>query len=144
MYYEGDYPVYHSVHDTYKWLQGLVDPDFSYHMTTTQVAARSLMSTADSIILPLDVRQYEKSLRKSFRGLNDTYGMELRQNNITLDYIDTAIIRWDRVYLVYKHMTLKEMNAATVLIKTKFNIFSLKNLFIFMVKFDGIFVGRNN
>jgi hypothetical protein len=76
--------------------------------------------------------------------LNDTYGMELRQNNITLDYIDTAIIRWDRVYLVYKHMTLKEMNAATVLIKTKFNIFSLKNLFIFMVKFDGIFVGRNN
>ncbi len=93
MYYEGDYPVYHSVHDTYKWLQGLVDPDFSYHMTTTQVAARALMSTADSIVLPLDVRQYEKSLRKSFRGLNDTYGMELRQNNITLDYIDTAIIR---------------------------------------------------
>jgi hypothetical protein len=97
MYYlgEGIYPVYHSVHDTYKWLQGLVDTNFSYHLTVTQVAARALMSTVDSIVLPLDVRQYAKSLRKSFKNLNDTYSMELRQNNITLHYIDTAIIRWD-------------------------------------------------
>jgi N-acetylated-alpha-linked acidic dipeptidase len=95
MYYfgKGIYPVYHSVHDTYKWLQGLVDPDFSYQMTTTQVAARALMSTADSIVLPLDVRQYAKSLRKSLQKFNETYGVELSRNNITLKHIDTAITR---------------------------------------------------
>lgn len=97
MYYIGDevypYSVYHSVYDTYKWLTTFVDSDFSYHMTTTQVAARTLMSIADSIVLPFDVRQYSKSLRDSFRELNDTYGKELYQNNVTLDYIDMAINR---------------------------------------------------
>ena len=97
MYYIGDdvfpYAVYHSVYDTYQWLTRFVDPDFSYHMTTTQVAARSLMLTADSIVLPFDVRHYPKSLRRSLRELNDTYGKELYQNNVTLDYIDIAISR---------------------------------------------------
>ena len=97
MYYIGDdvfpYAVYHSVYDTYQWLTRFVDPDFSYHMTTTQVAARSLMLTADSIVLPFDVRHYPKSLRRSLRELNDTYGKDLYQSNVTLDYIDTAISR---------------------------------------------------
>ena len=96
MFYFGQsiYPVYHSVHDTYKWLQGLVDPDFSYHLTTTTVAARSLMSMADNIVLPFDVRQYAIALRKSYQTLDDIYGMELRQNNVTLQFIDMAITRF--------------------------------------------------
>lgn len=96
MFYFGKriYPVYHSVHDTYKWLQGLVDPDFSYHLTTTLVGARALMSIADGIVLPFDVLQYSKSLRRSFQDLNDTRGTELRQNNITLNYVDAAITKY--------------------------------------------------
>ena len=87
------YPVYHSVHDTYKWLQGFIDPDFLYHLTVTEVAARALMSTADDLVLPFDVRQYAKSLRRSLHNLNVTHGMEMYQNGVSLDYINAAIIR---------------------------------------------------
>lgn len=103
---KGMYSVYHTVHDTYKWLQGLLDPDFSYHLTTTQVAARSLMSVTDSIVLPFDVRQYADSLRYSFQNLNDTYGNELRRNNVTLRYIDKAIIRLVYTFPIFFLMTL--------------------------------------
>ena len=112
MYYIGDevypYSVYHSVYDTYKWLTSFVDPDFSYHMTTTQVAARTLMSIADSIVLPFDVRQYSKSLRDSLRELNDTYGNELYQNNVTLGYLDMAINRFaPSLYFTFRYKQFK-------------------------------------
>ena len=113
MFYFGKimYPVYHSVHDTYKWLQGLVDPDFSYHLTTTLVGARALMSIADGIVLPFDVLQYSKSLRRSFQDLNDTRGAELRQNNITLNYVNAAITK----YVSFHTRTMKPQSISTVL-----------------------------
>ncbi|XP_028415064.1 glutamate carboxypeptidase 2-like isoform X1 [Dendronephthya gigantea] len=115
MSYYGErlYPIYHSVHDTYKWLQGLVDPDFSYHLTTTLVAARALMSIADDIVLPFDVVQYSKTLRRSFQILNDNHGAELRRNNITLDYVDAAVTKFHNASLKFQkevETAVKSMN----------------------------------
>ena len=95
MSYAGEvfYPVYHTVHDTYKWLQGLIDPKFEYHLTTARVAAKILLYTADSFVIPLDVTEYGKSLSDSLVALNKTYGDELRNNNVTLTYIEKAIKR---------------------------------------------------
>ncbi|CAB4001425.1 Hypothetical predicted protein [Paramuricea clavata] len=93
MYYTGEelYPVYHTVHDTYKWLQGLIDPKFEYHLTTTKVASKILLSTADSLVLPLDVTEYGKSLDSSLKALKKEYGAELLKNNVSLEYIEDAI-----------------------------------------------------
>ena len=85
------YPVYHTVHDTYKWLQGLIDPDFQYHLTTTKIASKILLYSADSLVLPLDVREYGKSLDTSFKALENYYGAELLKNNASLKYIEEAI-----------------------------------------------------
>jgi N-acetylated-alpha-linked acidic dipeptidase len=85
------YPVYHTVHDTYKWLQGLIDPKFEYHLTTARVASKILLSTADSLVLPFDVREYGKSLDSSLETLKKHYGGELQKNNVSLMYIEDAI-----------------------------------------------------
>ena len=85
------YPVYHTVHDTYKWLQGLIDPYFKYHLTTTRVASRILMYIADSFVLPLDVTEYGKSLDSSLTGLKEQYESKLKKNGVTLKYIEEAI-----------------------------------------------------
>ena len=85
------YPVYHTVHDTYKWLQGLIDPKFEYHLTTARVASKILLSTADSFVLPLDVAEYGNSLDSSFKALEKDYGAELQKNNVSLVYIEDAI-----------------------------------------------------
>jgi hypothetical protein len=91
--YKGEvfYPVYHTVHDTLKWLQGLIDPNFVYHLTTARVGARILLYTADSFVLPLDVTEYGKSLKASLSTLEKNHGAELRKNNVTLAYIGKAI-----------------------------------------------------
>ncbi len=93
MSYAGEvfYPVYHTVHDTYKWLQGLIDPNFQYHLTTARVASKILLYTADSLVLPLDVTEYGKSLNSSLQALEKNYGAKLRMNNVTLKHIEGAI-----------------------------------------------------
>ena len=93
MTYAGEvfYPVYHSVHDTYKWLQGLIDPNFVFHLTTAKVATRFLMYTADSFVLPLDVTEYGKSLDSSFAAFREDYENLLKAENVTLTYISNAI-----------------------------------------------------
>ena len=95
MTYMGEvlYPVYHSVHDTYKWLQGLIDPNFIYHLTTTNVAARLLVNTADGLVLPFDVTTYGVSLSSSLHALREAHGKELTENNVTLSHIENAINR---------------------------------------------------
>ena len=85
------YPVYHTVHDTYKWLQGLIDPYFKYHLTTTRVASRILMYIADSFVLPLDVTEYGKSLDSSLTELKEQFENELKNNGVNLTYIEEAI-----------------------------------------------------
>ncbi|XP_028397182.1 glutamate carboxypeptidase 2-like [Dendronephthya gigantea] len=87
MYYAGKelYPVYHTVHDTYKWLQGLIDPYFKFHLTTARVALRLLMDMADSFVLPLDVTEYGKSLDKSLETLRNDHGEELEKKQSLLE-----------------------------------------------------------
>ena len=93
MLYSGEvfYPVYHTVHDTYKWLHGLIDPNFVFHLTTAKVATKLLMYTADGLVLPLDVTEYGKSLNSSFTTLKKNNEKELTANNVTLKYIKEAI-----------------------------------------------------
>ena len=93
MSYTGEvfYPVYHTVYDTYNWLQGLIDPNFLFHLTTAKVATKLLMSIADSFVLPPDVTEYGKSLNSSFVTMKKNNENELNANNVTLKYIKEAI-----------------------------------------------------
>lgn len=93
---KGSYPVYHSVHDTYKWLQGLIDPYFKFHLTTAKVACKLLMYMADSFVLPIDVTEYGKSLNSSLKALKIYYGKDLDENNVTLTHIEKAIKKYGK------------------------------------------------
>ena len=96
------YPVYHTVHDTYKWLQGLIDPNFQYHLTTTQVASRLLMNAADTYVLPFNVSKYAVALKNSLDILKTNYGAELEQNNTTLSFIENAIQNFKRTAQMFE------------------------------------------
>ena len=104
--YGGDfgvlYPVYHTAYDTYKWVQGLVDPNFKYHLSSTRLASGLLMNAADTFVLPLDVSTYGISLKDSLTDLKSKYGAELKQNNITLDAIEGAIKQYTKAAEKFK------------------------------------------
>ena len=125
MHYKGDYgvvyPVYHTVHDTYKWLQGLIDPKFEYHLATTRMASRLLMNAADTFVLPLDVSQYITSLNDSLTTLKFKYGAELKQNNITLDGIEGAIQEYRKAAEKFKKENESAMNVKSDIELRDFN-----------------------
>ena len=56
------YAVYHTLHDTVRWLTKFVDSEFQYHKATTQVWTQLAFSIADSTIIPLDANQLAGAL----------------------------------------------------------------------------------
>lgn len=50
----GDYGVYHSVYDSFEWIDTFGDPGFKMHRTCAQLFALLIYRLADSQILPID------------------------------------------------------------------------------------------
>lgn len=65
--------MYHSVHDTFRWVKKFVDPEFRYHSTITKVVLQLIFDIADSKLLPFDLNRLTSSL--------EGYGQDLQKNN---------------------------------------------------------------
>ena len=61
------YPAYHSQYDTFDYVADHVDPGFVYHGIMAELYTTILYKLGDSFILPLDVRNYGKSIHDSFK-----------------------------------------------------------------------------
>lgn len=85
------YPVYHSVHDTFNWVEKFVDPSFLIHLSMCKLTARLLLRMTDSNVLPIDVTRYSDALIVSMKKLNDSSKPQLAKNNISIEHLDKAI-----------------------------------------------------
>ena len=83
-YTPASYPVYHSVHDNFYWMQHFGDPDFSRHLALGLVWAKTGILLATTPVLPYDPRDYAIALNRIYNGLVQQYTMVLQQQNITL------------------------------------------------------------
>jgi hypothetical protein len=83
------YPVYHSIHDTFDWVEKFVDPSFQIHLSVCKLAARLLLRMSDSDLFPIDVTSYSDALNVSMATLRKNVGSKLK--NISIDHIDEAI-----------------------------------------------------
>lgn len=55
--------VYHSLYDTYEWMEKFGDPGFKYHATAARIAAGMVMRAANADILPYDYVEYARTMR---------------------------------------------------------------------------------
>ncbi|XP_070565293.1 N-acetylated-alpha-linked acidic dipeptidase 2-like [Ptychodera flava] len=85
------YPMYHSVYDTFHLLSTYYDPTFEYHATVGRVQGELLRSFADSLVLPMDCRDYAKRIYGLFQSFKTDYGEKLGAKNISLDILENAI-----------------------------------------------------
>ena len=58
------YPLYHSVYETFHLVNEIMDPTFAFHKATAQYVGELARQLADSYVLPYDIREYGKALRK--------------------------------------------------------------------------------
>ena len=63
------YPAYHTVIDSYDYVERFVDPSFSAHVSLTQLAADVILQMSTSALLPFDVRELADTLEMEYDSL---------------------------------------------------------------------------
>ncbi|CAG0891741.1 unnamed protein product [Darwinula stevensoni] len=86
-----DYPLYHSLYETFHLVDYLLDQSFNYTKAVTQVWMELADHYANSALLPFDVRDYSKFLRQQSQGFWKTFGNLLEKHNVSLDSWSSAI-----------------------------------------------------
>lgn len=89
------YPVYHSIHDTFNWVEKFVDPSFLIHLSVCKLTARLLLNMSDSDIFPIDVTSYSDALLVSMAKLRENVWSKLNVT-VSIDHIDKAIQEFNK------------------------------------------------
>ncbi|XP_075223659.1 putative N-acetylated-alpha-linked acidic dipeptidase isoform X2 [Lycorma delicatula] len=94
---EGDYQMFlheqgvPSLDFSYAGSQNFVDYNFTLHRAVTELWAILMWTLADSTILPFQVTDYAKFMKRSISVINSTHYDVLKKHNITLDILQTSI-----------------------------------------------------
>ena len=90
------YPVYHSIHDTFNWVEKFVDPSFQIHLSTCELSARLLLRICDSNLVPIDVTSYSDALLDALKKLPTEVLSKLNNESISLDHIEQEIKEFNK------------------------------------------------
>ncbi|KAI7898767.1 uncharacterized protein BX663DRAFT_442416 [Cokeromyces recurvatus] len=61
--FNGDYGVYHSVYDSFHWMEKFGDPKFEYHQAMVRIWGLLALRLADDLIMPIHPLDYAKELQ---------------------------------------------------------------------------------
>lgn len=66
----GSYGVYHSIFDSFHWMEKFGDPNFTYHATVARVWGLMAMRLATSPLLPFDYSNYGAQMKKFIEDID--------------------------------------------------------------------------
>uniref|UniRef100_A0A663LPA6 Glutamate carboxypeptidase 2 n=1 Tax=Athene cunicularia TaxID=194338 RepID=A0A663LPA6_ATHCN len=78
-----NYPVYHTVYETFELVEKFYDPTFKKQLTIAQLRGKLVYELADSQVIPFDCRDYGEALK----------GYSNRIYKLPQDYLLSALIR---------------------------------------------------
>ncbi|XP_072407337.1 aminopeptidase NAALADL1 [Chiloscyllium punctatum] len=85
------YPAYHTGYDTFDYASRFIDPGFASHQTVGRTAGNVLMRLADSVVLPLNIRDYSEAIDQLYNTAERDFAPELLKQNISLDPLRSAV-----------------------------------------------------
>ncbi|CAG0885869.1 unnamed protein product [Darwinula stevensoni] len=88
---EKNYPMYHSLYETFHLVDYLLDQGFHYMKAVTQVYVELTDLYTNSVLIPFDVRDYGKFLRRQSQDFWKTFGNLLEKHNVSLVSWSSAI-----------------------------------------------------
>ena len=56
--------MYHTLHDTFYWMEKFVDREFKFHITVAKVAAYYTLYLSNTPLIPFDVERYSDHLQR--------------------------------------------------------------------------------
>lgn len=81
MGFNGPYGVYHSMYDSFHWMEKFGDPTFTYHATLAKIWGLMAVRLATVPLLPFEYGNYSKQIEKFIESL----GKDVREKNLALD-----------------------------------------------------------
>jgi N-acetylated-alpha-linked acidic dipeptidase len=85
----GDYGVYHSIYDSFHWMEKFGDPTFAYHQTAAQMWGLIALRLADADVLPFDYMEYAKQLQNYVQEIEAS--LDKPRDNLDLTPLRRAI-----------------------------------------------------
>nr|XP_006118442.1 putative N-acetylated-alpha-linked acidic dipeptidase isoform X1 [Pelodiscus sinensis] len=89
-----NYPVYHSVYETYEIVERFYDPTFKNHLTVAKVRGGLVFELADSVVLPFDCRYYAEALRNYAEivyNVSKNHQTEMTTYSVSFDSLFSAV-----------------------------------------------------
>ncbi|CAA6662820.1 unnamed protein product [Spirodela intermedia] len=74
MYFGKDYPVYHTVFDSYDWMKKHGDPSFHRHVAVAEIWGLVALHLADDQIIPFDYLSYAAQLQEHSSAMSSLLG----------------------------------------------------------------------
>ena len=85
------YPVYHTLHDTFEYFENFLDRDFNFSVAVASVAAESVLQMSSLVVLPLNPLDTARELTIMAKYLQDSYKDIFNAKNISLDELHRVI-----------------------------------------------------
>ena len=89
--YVPGYPSYHSLHDTFEYLDNFMDRGFNVSVAIASVAATALMRLSGSIVLPMNSVDTALKLSAMATNLQNTYSNIFNEQNVSLSELHRVI-----------------------------------------------------
>ncbi|NWJ09420.1 NALD2 dipeptidase, partial [Crypturellus undulatus] len=89
-----NYPVYHTVYETFELVEKFYDPTFRKQLTVAQLRGKLVYELADSHIIPFDCRDYGEALQgysTSIYKLAKKYEQQLKTYEVSFDSLFSAV-----------------------------------------------------
>ncbi|KAM9220427.1 glutamate carboxypeptidase 2 isoform 2-T2 [Dugong dugon] len=109
-----NYPLYHSVYETYELVEKFYDPAFKYHLTVAQVRGGIVFELANSKVLPFDCRNYAVVLQNyadKIYNISMRHSQEMKTYNVSFDSLFTAVKNFTEIASKF-HKRLQDLDTS--------------------------------
>ncbi|NXG49191.1 NALD2 dipeptidase, partial [Psilopogon haemacephalus] len=107
-----NYPVYHTVYETFELVEKFYDPTFKKQLTIAQLRGKLVYELADSRVIPFDCRDYGEALKEysnRIYKLAKKHEEQMKLYKVSFDSLFSAVVNFSKAAAEF-HRRLEELN----------------------------------
>ncbi|XP_074427700.1 N-acetylated-alpha-linked acidic dipeptidase 2-like isoform X3 [Larus michahellis] len=107
-----NYPVYHTVYETFELVEKFYDPTFKKQLTIAQLRGKLVYELADSQVIPFDCRDYGEALKgysNRIYKLAKKHEEQLKTYKVSFDPLFSAVVNFSKAAAEF-HRRLEQVD----------------------------------
>nr|XP_009930891.1 PREDICTED: N-acetylated-alpha-linked acidic dipeptidase 2-like [Opisthocomus hoazin] len=107
-----NYPVYHTVYETFELVEKFYDPTFKKQLTIAQLRGKLVYELADSQVIPFDCRDYGEALKgysSRIYKLAKKHEEQLKTYKVSFDPLFSAVVNFSKAAAEF-HRRLEQVD----------------------------------